>query len=51
MTAEELIELLEVKATEGDRRPIIVADANDQPLKVTGIDSYEDALVLVTEPA
>lgn len=50
MTATELIELLEIKATNHDAREVITLDANDRPLKVTGIDSYEDVLVLVTEP-
>lgn len=49
MTNEELIQLLQTH--DEDKQVIALGTVNDEPLKITGIDSYEDALVLVTEPA
>lgn len=46
MTARELVELLR---TNDPDKPVIVVDENDKPLTIAGIDSYEDAIVLVTE--
>lgn len=50
MTTQELIEQLEIFGGTADERQIVVMTPDDQSYRVTGVDSYEDALVLVTEP-